>query len=226
MIEEPTGNHVSVMNHDNVIEVQLARGDHANALLPRMVQILADVLEDPPGRAVLLTGQGPHFCAGGDHEALREFDDERMRSFQDDIRRLFRSLDTCPVPIVAAAQGSSVGGGVEILLRCDFVVAADTSKFLLPQVQLDIGISQQSLRLLTAKVGARQARAMVLLGQPFSAVDSALPDFVVRQDALLGKAHEVSTILAELPPRSLSVLREQLKNLAVNQNARGESRQR
>ncbi len=224
MIENAANGPIVMLNHADVLELQLARGDHANALVPSMVRTLADAVENPPARVVLLTGQGPHFCAGGDHAALQSLDEAEMRSFRDDITRLFKNLETCPVPIVAGAHGASVGGGVEMLLRCDFVVAADTSRFRLPQVKLAIGINRRSLRLLLSKVGAGQARTMVLLGEELTATNSALPDFVVPENALLKRAHEIAASLAALPPSSLGRLRKELNHLIDDQSAGVEAR--
>ena len=224
MIESVDEGNIVLLNHADVLELRLARGDQANALVPDMVRTMADVFENPSARVVLLTGQGPHFCAGGDHSALQSLDESEMRRFRGEISRLFKNLDASPVPIVAAAHGVSAGGGVEILLRCDFVVAADTSRFRLPQVKLEIGISRRSLSLLISKVGVGQARTMVLLGDELTAANSALPDFVVPESDLLNRAHEVAVSLAALPPSSLGRLRKGLKDVVGDQSTGTESR--
>jgi enoyl-CoA hydratase len=92
----------------------------------------------PGAKAIVLAGEGKHFCAGNDlHEfgtLAPENSDERMA----EVRAAFFAIQDCPLPVVGAVQGAALGTGLAIAASCDFVIAADNARFGTPEVSVGI----------------------------------------------------------------------------------------
>jgi enoyl-CoA hydratase/carnithine racemase len=88
-------------------------------------------------RAVLVRAEGPNFCGGGDAPVLNSLDTGGFRLLMAEFNRSFRALEALPVPTVAAVRGHVFGGGVELVLSCDFIVAAADATF--RQIEVSVG---------------------------------------------------------------------------------------
>ncbi|MFJ2667620.1 enoyl-CoA hydratase-related protein [Nocardia fluminea] len=128
-----------VDRHGSILTIRLNRPKARNALTPSMIHHIGaaarDAESDPEVRAVLITGTGDRaFCAGMD---LQAFADGASFGGDDPDYLAYQKLSSgaLTVPVVAAANGSAIGGGLELLLGCDVIVAADTATFGLPEVK-------------------------------------------------------------------------------------------
>jgi enoyl-CoA hydratase len=180
----------------HVLLVRLNRPEVSNAVNTQMGRDLLDLwsgLAAEPGdtRAVVLTGAGERaFCAGGD---LKERDGMTRAQWQaqhEIFERQYWALLDCPVPVIGAANGHAFGGGVEILLACDFVYASNAARFALTEVTLGIMPGTGGTQFLPRAVGERRAKEIIFLGKPFSAEDAfqwglvsrlCAPDMVVKE---------------------------------------------
>jgi enoyl-CoA hydratase len=88
--------------------------------------------------AVVLTGKGKAFMAGADIEGYGNFDMGQFFAFQEKGREMYHAIETCPKPVIAAVNGYALGGGFELVLACDMVIAASHAKFGLPEVKLGL----------------------------------------------------------------------------------------
>jgi len=197
---------------DGVATLTLDRPDALNALGPALMGELLAALRactaDQRVRAIVLTGAGRAFSAGGDIGWFGEVLAHGPAHTRDEIGRLIEDVGNpvtlaiaeCPVPVVAAVNGPCVGGAVGIALAADIVLAARSAYFLVPQVpQLgavpDLGATWSLGRLL----GRGRALAVALLGERISAVQAEQWRLVWRcvDDAdLLEQAHAVALRLA------------------------------
>lgn len=125
--------------HGPILILRLNRPESRNALTPAMIHRIGaaahDAEADPEVRAVLITGSGDRaFCAGMD---LRAFADGASFATDNPDYAAYQRLSsgTLTVPVIAAANGSAIGGGLELLLGCDVIIAADTATFGLPEVK-------------------------------------------------------------------------------------------
>jgi enoyl-CoA hydratase len=126
---------------DRIATVWLSRPP-VNAVNQEMYREIAALFGDPgqlPGaKAIVLAGQGKHFCAGNDLEeftTLRpENSDERMA----EVRAAFFAIQDCPLPVVGAVHGAAVGTGLALAASCDFVVAAEDARFGTPEVSVGV----------------------------------------------------------------------------------------
>ena len=161
--------HVVVERNGDVLAVTLARPDRRNAITVAMYAALADAFESAAGddsvRLITLSGQGQDFTAGND---LGDFMAELPRDGSDiPVWRLLRALAKNQVPVVAAVQGNAVGIGTTMLFHCDFVVAEEGTRFLMPFVDLGLVPEAASSLILPRLAGRRRAARYLLLGDPF-----------------------------------------------------------
>jgi 2-(1,2-epoxy-1,2-dihydrophenyl)acetyl-CoA isomerase len=185
--------------------VTLNRPDAMNALNLELKETLAAWLAearyDLSLRAVLLTGAGRAFCAGGD---LTEMDPDRppqvARMRQDQLlRTVFLPLAELPVPVVAAVNGHAHGAGLSLALACDLVLAADNAPMSLGFVHRGLAPDCGIAHFLPRLVGTARAKELLLTGRRFDATEAhamGLISEVVAPDRLIERAVEVSTGLA------------------------------
>lgn len=146
------------------------------ALSPELYEKINEALvlaQEPRVRAVILTAEGPFFCAGGDLNVLiarRDMPEVERREKIDDLHDLVRAMRACPVPVVAAVEGGAAGAGLSLALACDLIVASQEAKFTAAYVKAglvpDAGLTSAMARLLPRAL----AMEMCLLGRPVMAI--------------------------------------------------------
>lgn len=208
---------VQVALTDGVLHVLLSRGEKNNALGPALVRALRTALgQAEVGQAVLITAEGRNFCAGGDHDELAALPRDAFRHYLADLVGLFADLAGSQVPVVVGVQRAVVGGGLELCLLADFVVAADDAWFELPQVRLGGRIGTYTYRNLIARSGLSVTRRLALLGERFdvaTALGHGLVDQVVERPQLEEAAARMAAQLASQPAISLGRARSELTEL-------------
>ena len=162
---------------DHVARITLQRPDRHNAITGAMIRDLATHLEtvvDWSSRlhAVVLRGAGPSFCSGGDLDQLRGFDATAARRFMSEATWVFRRLEQLPVPVIALVQGYCMGGGLELALHCDEVVAAEDAVFAFPETRVGYVTTAGSVARLVDAVGSVRARRMLLPGSRISGAEA------------------------------------------------------
>ena len=167
--------HVLTERRDGLLAITLARPGRRNAITVAMYAALADAIEgaagDPSVRLITIEGQGEDFTAGND---LADFMKEMPAPGTTDIPvwRLLRALANNEVPIVAAVHGNAVGIGTTMLFHCDFVIAEEGCRFVMPFVDLGLVPEAASSLLLPRLAGRRAAARHLLLGEPFGATEA------------------------------------------------------
>jgi enoyl-CoA hydratase/carnithine racemase len=180
----------------HVLLVTLNRPEVSNAINTQMGRDLLDLwsgLAAAPGdvRAVVLTGAGDRaFCAGGDLKERDGMTREEWQAQHEIFERQYWMLLDCPVPVIGAANGHAFGGGLELLLACDFFYAARTARFALTEVTLGIMPGAGGTQFLPRAAGERRAKEIIFLGKPFTADDAV-------QWGLANRLCEASTVVAE-----------------------------
>lgn len=168
--------HVRVERRGELLAVTLARPERRNAITVAMYATLAAAIEgaaDDPGiRLISLAGDGEDFTAGND---LGDFLAEMPAPGTEDIPvwRLLRALARNEVPIIAAVHGNAVGIGTTMLFHCDFVLAEQGTRFVMPFVDLGLVPEAASSLLLPRLAGRRRAARYLLLGEPFGPEEAA-----------------------------------------------------
>ncbi|MGJ7609050.1 enoyl-CoA hydratase/isomerase family protein [Variovorax sp. LT1R20] len=152
-----------------------------NALSRDIVRGLFDALAhsvQSGARAIVITAQGPAFCAGANIDDLRNGWMEG-KDPSEDPALLFQRLSEMPCPVIAAIQGLALGGGLELALSCDLVVAAEDAWFALPELGHGV-IPNTGLALLQRMVGTRRALEMVLTRRRVAAPEALAMGLVNR----------------------------------------------
>lgn len=160
-----------------VARVALARPEVRNAfddvLIDELTRAFWEIGAEASDRTrvAVLSGDGPSFCAGADIAWMRRAGTYgREENEQDAMRmaRMLRTIDACPVPVIALAHGAAIGGGVGLVAAADIAIAAEGTVFSLAEVKLGILPSVISPYVLRA-IGPRQARDLFLTGDRFDA---------------------------------------------------------
>ena len=201
--------HVLVERKGDVLAIILARPDRRNAITVDMYEALADAVESAAGddnvRLITLRGEGQDFTAGND---LGDFMAELPRDGSDiPVWRLLRALAKNQVPIVAAVHGNAVGIGTTMLFHCDFVIAEEGTRFLMPFVDLGLVPEAASSLILPRLAGRRRAARYLLLGEPFGP-EEALDFGLVSHVAPAGQLQSITEkLVAKLKAKPAEALR-------------------
>ncbi len=190
---------VTVSDHGPVRLLTIDRPRRRNALTPGLVDQLAEQVEaagrDPAIGAIVLAGAGGHFCAGGDAQAIVEVigagSQQAAIAFMRRFQRVVDALWTSDLPVVAAVSGVAYGGGFNLALACDLIIASADARFcqvflrrglipdlgggyLLPRL---VGVQRaKELMLRTREIGAVEAREMGLVSIVSADPDAALAE--------------------------------------------------
>ena len=208
--------HVRVERDGDVLAITLARPERRNAITVAMYAALADAFESAAGdeglRLITLRGEGQDFTAGND---LGDFMAELPQDGSDiPVWRLLRALARNEVPVVAGVHGNAVGIGTTMLFHCDFVVAEEGTRFLMPFVDLGLVPEAASSLLLPRLAGRRRAARYLLLGEPFGpdeALDFGLVSHVASPGQLDLTMDRITTALRAKPAEALRLTQRLLR---------------
>ncbi len=177
--------------------IALNRPDKRNALSRALIAALADAFrraaDDPAARCVILTGNGPAFCAGMDLDELRGTLGADSGKVWDDATKLSALYDfiySLPKPTIAAVNGTAVAGGAGLVAVCDLAVSVPEAKFGYPEVRRGL-VAAMVMPHLLRHVGERTARYLLLTGELIDAVEALrlrLINAVVSPEHLLDAA--------------------------------------
>jgi enoyl-CoA hydratase len=162
---------VDVELEGSVARIFLNRPEKANALNSAMLSALAGALESlqlQTLRVVVIAGRGRNFCGGADANELKALNPQSAPGFVTRIHQVCSAIRGLPVPVVARLHGAVIGAGLEIAAACDLRVAAEGTKFSMPEVRLGIP-SVVEAALLPRLMGSGRAAWLVLTGAAIDA---------------------------------------------------------
>ena len=184
--------------------ITLNRPDALNALSDHLMDEIGQALEgferDDTIGAMILTGSEKAFAAGADIKGMkdRSYMDVYLGNF---IGRNWEQVTQCRKPVIAAVAGYALGGGCELAMMCDFILAADNARFGQPEIKLGIIPGAGGTQRLTRFVGKSKAMEMCLTGRMMDADEaerSGLVSRVVPVDDLLDEALKTATAIASM----------------------------
>jgi len=193
---------------DHVAEVVLDRPEAMNAVSTALATELADVTRqlaaDRSVRAVVLSSSAAKaFCVGADLKERNTFTDDELRLHRDVTRGAYRGVLDLPVPAIAAVAGYALGGGCEIALSCDLIVADTTAVLGLPEVSVGVIPGGGGTQLLTRRLGWSRAADLVFTARRVDAAEAhrlGLVDRVVDAGTARAAALEIATTIAGHSP--------------------------
>ena len=194
--------------------IRLERPKALNALcadLVRELGVALDAFEADPGIGCLvLTGSDRAFAAGADIKEMKDktFIDAYLGDF---ITKDWERITTCRKPVIAAVAGYALGGGCEVAMMCDFILAAENAKFGQPEITLGIMPGAGGSQRLTRLVGKSKAMEMCLTGRTMDAAEaerSGLVSRIVPAADLVDEAVKVATAIAKMSRPSVLLTKE------------------
>lgn len=205
--------YIVVTKQEGYAIVQINRPDVLNALNMQLMHELVDVLEgldkDADVRCMILTGNEKAFAAGADIKEMAEASAIEMLT-RDQFARWDR-IRKIKKPIIAAVSGVALGGGCELVMTCDMVIASETAKFGQPEINLGVMPGAGGTQRLTRAVGKVKAMEMVLTGRMISADEAlrwGLINKVVPIEYYLEEAKAWAREIASKPPVAVKLAKE------------------
>ncbi|OAD97656.1 enoyl-CoA hydratase [Arthrobacter sp. OY3WO11] len=193
---------ITVKQSGRVGVITLNRPEALNALNLQLMQEVVSAAKgldkDPDTGAILLTGSDRAFAAGAD---IKEMSSRTyMDMYLDDWLQGWDGLAAVRTPIIAAVAGHALGGGCELAMMCDFIIAADSARFGQPEIKLGVIPGMGGSQRLTRAVGKAKAMEMILTGRTIDAAEAERIGLVARlvpHDRLLEDALETAKAISE-----------------------------
>ncbi len=203
------------LESEGIVTITLNRPKVLNALntqtLKEIVLTLEELERNNATRVVILTGNDKAFAAGADIAQMLA--SEPSDQIKDERESLWRRFNQFPLPIVAAVNGFCLGGGHELAMACDTIIAGDNSKFGQPEINLGITPGAGGTQRFTRTIGKAKASYYALTGEMFSAeqaFEMGLVSKVVPTRTTLKEAREIAKKMAVKSPMALRLIKESI----------------
>ena len=192
---------------DNIALVTIDRPEALNALnstvIAELEQVVTELENDSTVRAMILTGEGRSFVAGADIGEQYPLDLDGGRRWGQRGSALFRRMERLEFPTIAAVNGFALGGGCELAMSCDIILASEKAKFGQPEVGLGITPGFSGTQRLPRRVGVAKAKELIFSGRMVKADEAeriGLVNAVYAPEALLDGAMEMARSFAKNAP--------------------------
>ncbi len=206
---------------DRIAQITLHRPDRSNAFDATMVQEMEEafrrLLNSREVGALLLTGSGKAFCAGGDvrymHRCVSEGRIDDAMILVDGGCRIVRAIHRSPIPVIAAVNGSAVGGGASLAFACDLRIVSDRARFHLTYTRLGLAPAWGGSYFIPRLVGPAKGLELLWRGAVVDAADAVslgLANRIVKSADLPGEAESFARELADQPREALVSVKEMI----------------
>ena len=185
------------------------------------VAVCKEINDDKSIRAVVLTGAGSAFCAGGNVKDMRDrtgmfsgdpFD--QAEAYRSGIQKIPRAINSLTVPIIAAVNGPAVGAGCDLATMCDIRIASEVASFAESFVKLGLIPGDGGAWFLPRAVGVSNANYMSFTGESIKAdkaLQMGLVSEVVTSEKLMARAMEIAQLIAKNPPHAVRLAKQLIK---------------
>jgi enoyl-CoA hydratase len=202
-----------VSREDSHVIIQFNRPEVLNALTMKMMEELVETLEeldrDPAVRCIILTGNEKAFAAGADIKEMADASSVEML-IRDQFARWDR-IRKIKKPIIAAVSGFALGGGCELAMACDMIIASETARFGQPEVSIGVMPGAGGTQRLTRAVGKAKAMELILTGRLITAgeaLSAGLINKVVPVEVCLDEARALAREVSSKPPLAVRLAKE------------------
>jgi enoyl-CoA hydratase len=201
---------------DQVSLVRLNQPQTLNALSPALLGALCDVLEaqekDARTRAIILAGGERAFAAGADIPTMATASPQDMIRLN--TRSYWQRIRAINLPMIAAVRGFAYGGGCELALQCDLIIAAEDARFAQPEIKLGIMPGAGGTQRLARALGQYRAMEMILTGEPITGLEAyqyGLINRAVPAESVEAEALVLARLIASRPPIAVRMAREAIR---------------
>ncbi|MDK9714700.1 MAG: enoyl-CoA hydratase [Sulfuritalea sp.] len=196
-----------------VVIVRLNRPKARNALNQKVRQRLAEcfvsISENASIRCVIITGGASVFAAGADIREIAESSPIDMYSKH--VERLWAAISDCPKPVIAAVNGFALGGGCELAMHADIIIAGKGAMFGQPEIKVGIMPGAGGTQRLVRVIGKFHAMRLLLTGLSISGDEAyamGLASEVVEDDQVLDRSLELANLITQMPPIAVAQIKE------------------
>jgi enoyl-CoA hydratase len=195
-----------------VLTITVNRPDKLNALNHETIQEIGDAVQvaekEPSIAAIIITGAGQKsFVAGADIAEFSNYSVEEGKKLSADGHAVFKNIETCSKPVIAAVNGFALGGGCELAMACHLRIASDNAKFGQPEVKLGVIPGYGGTQRLVQLIGKGKAMELLMTADMIGAEEAhrlGLVNHVVPQDQLMAKTMEVITKIKAQSPKAIT----------------------
>lgn len=199
---------IDIEEKDTFVKLTL-NNPPVNAICTELLDELDDKLDSLKSsnpRAIILTGKGKSFVAGADISEMKDMSPEEAKEFSEKGHRIFTKLENFPKPVIAAINGFALGGGLEIALSCDILIASEKAKFGQPEVGLGLIPGFGGTQRLTRTVGPKKAKELIFTAERIdaeNAYDIGLVNKVVNAEELMDECEKVANTISKNAPLAI-----------------------
>lgn len=200
-------------DHPHIAMVRLNRPQVLNALstdlMKELLSAFFELEDDPSIRVIILTGNDRAFAAGADIAQMMTA--TPIDQINDNRFRTWKQLALITKPIIAAVNGFALGGGCELAMSCDFIIAGDSAQFGQPEINIGTIPGAGGTQRLTRAIGKSKAMFQVLTGSMMSAQDAFEAGLVAKitpSESLLNETFEIAKIIANKAPVAVKLAKE------------------
>ena len=204
---------VKNLDSSGILTITLSRPDALNALnnetISALTSTVEDILRDKSIKGVILTGDGEKaFVAGADIKELAALNAQQALQLSKSGQQLFKAIENCPKPVIAAVNGFALGGGCELAMACHLRIATENARFGQPEVNLGIIPGYGGTQRLTQLVGRGKALELLLTGDMIGAQEAmviGLVNHVVpSREAVMALAHKIALKILTKGPLAIA----------------------
>ena len=197
---------------NGILTITINRPDKLNALNQKTVKEIGIAIKKAESnnsvKAIIITGSGQKsFVAGADINEFVGLSVEQGKALAQTGQDIFKSIETCSKPVIAAVNGFALGGGNELAMACHFRIAAENAKFGQPEVNLGITPGYAGTQRLAQLIGKGRALELLMTGESINASEAyrlGLVNYVVPADQLISKCEEILNKIKTKSPLAIS----------------------
>lgn len=207
--------NIELTRDGSIALLTFVREDRLNALDPQTMCELSETFEllgqDDSVSSIVMTGRGKAFVAGADINGYLDIEMLDYVNFQRLGRQMYESVERCPRPVIAAVNGWALGGGFELVLCADIVIASERAKFGLPECKLGLLPGGGGTQRLPRLVGRNKAKELLMTGDPITAAEAeriGIVNKVVAPESLMDEAMAMARTIAERAPQAIRMAKQ------------------
>lgn len=210
---------IIIQKENHIATVTINEPDKLNALNTQILSKLNSTFDllaaDTDIRVIIITGADRSFVAGANIQEMADMNYEEAKAFGAKGSAIFRKIEMCPKPVIAAVNGFALGGGCELALACDIRIASEKAKFGQPEVGLGITPGFSGTQRLARIVGQAKAKELIFTGKVILADEAktiGLVNQVVAPESLMDEVKAMAEAIAKQAPIAVQKSKEAINN--------------
>lgn len=207
-----TYHNILIAVHNEILTITVNRPDKLNALNKKTIDEIGDAVKnaeaDPAIAGIIITGAGTKaFVAGADIAEFVNYSEKEGKALSAHGHTVFKSIELCTKPVIAAVNGFALGGGCELAMSCHLRIASDNAKFGQPEVKLGVIPGYGGTQRLIQLIGKGKAFELMMTADMMDAkqaLESGLVNYVTAPDQLLAKCEELIGKIKRQSPKAIA----------------------